>query len=90
MYASNARKFLWVKTTIDLDEKKLLRVMKLTGLKTRKEAIDFALEQAERAARIKKMFGKPWTEEDLKNAIAPGYDLLGLREKEKPAASDAH
>jgi Arc/MetJ family transcription regulator len=28
------------KTTIELDEQKLLRVMQLTGIKTRREALD--------------------------------------------------
>ncbi len=59
-----------MKTTIDLDEDKLGRVMALTGIKTRREAIDFALTEAERFARIKKMllrsliarmkFGQRW------------------------------
>jgi Arc/MetJ family transcription regulator len=32
-----------MKTTVDIDDKKLNRVMKLTGLKTMRETIDFAL-----------------------------------------------
>jgi Arc/MetJ family transcription regulator len=74
-----------VKTTVELDEQKLLRVMKLTGLKTRKEAIDYALNQAERAAKIAKLLAQPRRSKDeLKNLIDPKYDLMALREQEKP------
>jgi Arc/MetJ family transcription regulator len=74
-----------VKTTVELDEQKLLRVMELTGLKTRKEAIDYALSQAERAAKIAKLFGRPRrSKEELKNLLDPKYDLMTLREQEKP------
>ena len=74
-----------VKTTVELDEQKLLRVMELTGLKTRKEAIDYALSQAERAAKIAKLLGRPRrSKEELKNLLDPKYDLMTLREQEKP------
>jgi Arc/MetJ family transcription regulator len=74
-----------MKTTVELDEEKLLRVMELTGLKTRKEAIDYALSQAERAAKIAKLFARPRRSKDeLKNALNPNYNLTALREQEKP------
>jgi Arc/MetJ family transcription regulator len=74
-----------VKTTVELDEQKLLRVMELTGLKTRKEAIDYALSQAERAAKITRLFDRPRrTKEELKNALDPDYDLMAQREGDKP------
>ena len=74
-----------VKTTVELDEQKLLRVMQLTGLKTRKEAIDYALSQAERAAKIAKLFARPRrSKEELRNLLDPNYDLMTLREQEKP------
>ena len=72
------------KTTIELDEKKLLRVMDLTGIKTRKEAVDYALVQAERAAKLNKLLSKSWTKEDLESALDPNYDLLALRRADKP------
>jgi Arc/MetJ family transcription regulator len=79
------RIIIWVKTTVELDEKKLLRVMQLTGLKTRKEAIDYALSQAERAAKIAKLFSRSRrSKEELKNLLDPEYDLMALREHEKP------
>ena len=59
--------------------------MELTGLKTRKEAIDYALSQAERAAKIAKLFARPRrSKEKLKNLLNPKYDLMMLREQEKP------
>ena len=76
-----------VKTTVELDEVKLRRVMELTGLKTRKDAIDYALSQAERAAKMAKLFARPQRNKDeLKRALDPKYDLKALREREKPQA----
>jgi hypothetical protein len=83
----HTRIIIRVKTTVELDEQKLLRVMELTGLKTRKEAIDYALSQAERAAKIAKLFARPRRSKDeLKNLLDPKYDLMTLREQEKPRA----
>ena len=65
----------------------LRRVMELTGLKTRKDAIDYALSQAERAAKMAKLFARPRrTKDELKGALDPKYDLTMLREREKPQA----
>jgi hypothetical protein len=72
-----------MKTTIDLDEKKLRRVMKLTGITTRKQAIDFALTQAERLARVKKLFEEPFYL-DSGDIIDPNYDLERMRDRETP------
>ena len=63
-----------MKTTVELDEKKLLRIMALTGLKTRKAAIDYALTQGERAAKLRKPFAR--------------QELEVLREQDKPAHAD--
>jgi Arc/MetJ family transcription regulator len=87
-YGPVAPSFVWVKTTVELDEKKLLRIMALTGLKTRKAAIDYALPQAERAAKLAKLFAQPWTQQELDAALEPGYDLDALRERDKPAHAD--
>ena len=72
-----------MKTTIDLDEDKLRRVMQLTGVKTRREAVDQALTEAERIAKIRRMLSREWTEEEMKDAFAPNYDVLKIREQEK-------
>jgi Arc/MetJ family transcription regulator len=76
-----------VKTTVELDEEKLRRVMELTGLKTRKDAIDYALSQAERAAKMARLFARPRrSKEELKGALDPKYNLMALREREEPRA----
>lgn len=67
------------KTTVEIDEDKLERVMALTGLKTRKEAIDFALTEAERIAALNRIAETPWSAETLKDAIDPGYEVLAAR-----------
>ena len=72
---------------MELDEEKLRRVMELTGLKTRKDAIDYALSQAERTAKMAKLYARPRRSEDeLKGALDPKYALMALREREKPQA----
>ncbi len=73
-----------MKTTIDLDDKKLLRVMRLAGLKTRKEAIDYALTEAERLAKIRKVLSESIYVEPDGDVVDPNYDLSRLREAEKP------
>ena len=74
-----------LKTRVELDEAKLERVMKLTGLATRREAIDFALTQAERAAKGKSLLSRPFFEGIAdKVVVDPAYDVLAVRRKEKP------
>lgn len=60
--------------TIEIDEKRLSRVMKLAGIRTKTEAVDWALRSAERVARREKLFSARWTEEDLRSAVDPAYD----------------
>jgi Arc/MetJ family transcription regulator len=73
------------KTTIELDEEKLRRVMDLTGIKTRKEAVDYALVQAERAAKLAKLLANSWSKEDLESALDPDYSLRAVRRRDKPS-----
>jgi len=73
-----------MKTTIDVDEDKLIRVMNLTGIRTRKEAVDFALGEVERLARIRLLIERSLFAEPSGDVVDPGYDLLKLREAEKP------
>jgi len=78
-----------VKTTIDLDEFKLMRLMDLTGIKNRREAIDYALTEAERKARLTKPLEVKFTPEELVDAVDPDYDLMAMRERGNPAMADA-
>jgi len=73
-----------MKTTIDVDEDKLLRVMELTGIKTRREAVDFALGEVERLARIRRLVSESFYVNPQGDVIDPTYDLTKLREAEKP------
>ena len=77
-----------MKTTIDLDETKLKRVMKLSGLGTRKETIDAALTELERKAKLNHFFANALPHEAYKNAIDPKYDLMKLRNLAKPKRGD--
>ena len=78
-----------MKTTIDLDETKLKRVMKLSGLGTRKETIDAALTELERKAKLNHFFANALPHEAYKDAIDPKYDLMKLRNMAKPKRGNA-
>lgn len=86
-YGKHKHTLTLMKTTIDIDEAKLKRVMRLTGLKTRKAAVDFALSEAERLARVDQLFRRPFfvTRDPV---IDPAYDVIRLRELDKPGADD--
>jgi Arc/MetJ family transcription regulator len=72
-----------MKTTIDIDDKKLHRLMRLTGLKTRKATIDFALTETERLARIRKLLSGPFYIDGAGDIIDPDYDVVKVRKMEK-------
>jgi hypothetical protein len=73
-----------MKTTVEIDDKKLNRVMKLTGLKTMKETIDFALTEAERVAKMRELFSASFYTDDAGDVVCPEYDVVKLRKLEKP------
>lgn len=70
-----------MKTTIEIDEPKLMDFMELTGIKTRREAIDFVLTEAGFQARIQRLLEKTFTAEELADSVDPTYDLITLRER---------
>ncbi len=73
-----------MKTTIEIDEDKLKRLMQMAGLKTRKDAVDYALTEAERAAKLKKLLEGAIREEEYKYAVDPRYDVVATRNRETP------
>jgi Arc/MetJ family transcription regulator len=77
-----------MKTTIELDGAKLERVMALLGAKTRREAVDLALSEAERLGKIRQVLSRRWTEEEMRDSFDPAYDVLKLREREIPGHGD--
>jgi len=68
-----------MKTTIEIDEAKLERIMVLTGIKTRKDAVDWALTEAERIARIDKIAASPWESAVVRESVEDGYDVIVIR-----------
>lgn len=75
-----------MKMTMFIDEALLDRVMKLTGLKTKTETIEFALRETERKSKLGKFLaGRKLAARDLKDCIDPAYDLMALRAAETPA-----
>ena len=76
-----------MKTTIELDEAKLERVMQLTGIRTRKEAINFALTEAERIAAIDSFYQKKFYVDETGSVVDPEYDVLAQRNKDQSRLS---
>jgi Arc/MetJ-type ribon-helix-helix transcriptional regulator len=74
-----------MKMTMHIDEGLLERVMKLGAFKSKTEAIDFALREAERKSKILKFVadGKVAGDEWSKS-VDPDYNIVALRAAEKP------
>ncbi|PYI42904.1 MAG: hypothetical protein DME27_09420 [Verrucomicrobia bacterium] len=73
------------KMTMFINEGLLARVMKLTGLKTKTQTVEFALRETERKARLTKFLGeRKIAASEWKESIDPAYDLNRLRVAEKP------
>ena len=73
-----------MKTTIEIDEVKLDRIMKMTGISTMKEAVDWSLNEALRIATINHVLEDPWTPEEARNAVDPSYDIIAIRNHSTP------
>ncbi len=72
-----------MKTTIDIDERKLTGVMRLTGIRSRKAAVDYALASTERIEELRKLFEKPLSDEAYRASLDPAYELTDVRETDK-------
>ena len=71
--------------TMFIDDGLLARVMKLTGLKTKTQTVEFALRETERKARLTKFLGeRKIAASEWKESIDLAYDLNRLRVAEKP------
>jgi Arc/MetJ family transcription regulator len=75
-----------IKTTIEIDEGKLDRIMKLTGIGTMKEVVDWALSEALRLATINRVMEEPWSAEEARDAVDPTYDLIAIRNEASPVS----
>ncbi|MDB6138988.1 MAG: hypothetical protein JWO94_2060 [Verrucomicrobiaceae bacterium] len=76
-----------IKTTMEIDEDKLERVMKLGKFSTRKEAMDWALTEAERIATLNNIENNPWSPSVMEGMVDPDYDVMAVRQLEAPRAS---
>ena len=75
-----------MKTTIEIDEVKLNRIMAFTGIATMKEAVDWALSEALRIATINRVMEDPWTAKEAREAVDPSYDLIAIRQSVAPVS----
>ena len=75
-----------MKMTMHIDEGLLERVMKSYGCDSKTAAIDYALNELDRKARLKVFAekGLGLTPDELGNAVDPNYDLMALRVAEEP------
>lgn len=73
--------------TMHIDEELLERVISTHGFASKTEAVDMALREMDRKARLKEYFknGLGWTPEELRNAFDPDYDVMAFRAAEIPA-----
>ncbi len=73
-----------MKMTMHIDEDLLAKVMAAHGCESKTEAVDMALREMARKAGFKAMVaaGSPFSAAELKAAVEPGYDVLGLRAAE--------
>jgi Arc/MetJ family transcription regulator len=78
-----------MKTTIEIDGKKLDRIMKMTGIATMKEAVDWSLSEALRIATINQIMEQPWTAEEARGVMDSGYDLIAIRNSGTPTTYPA-
>jgi len=77
-----------MKMTLHIDEGLLLRVMKVTGAETKTKAIDLALREMDRKAKLVSLAseGLGLSPDELKEALDPNYDLNAGRNSESPVS----
>lgn len=75
-----------VKMTMYIDEELLGRVMEATGATSKTKAIDLALREMDRRAKLIKLSaaGLGLTADELKETLDPAYRLDEMRRSEKP------
>ena len=75
-----------MKMTMHIDDDLLARVMKNYGCVSKTDAVDFALNELDRKARLKAFAkdGLGLKPEELSAGVDPDYDVLALRVAETP------
>jgi len=76
-----------MKMTMHIDEGLLERVIAAHGFASKTEAVEMALREMDRKARLKEFFkkGLGFSARELKNAVDPDYDIMALRAAKTPA-----
>jgi hypothetical protein len=75
-----------MKMTMYIDDELLARVMEATGATSKTKAIDLALREMDRKAKLMKLSsdGLGLGPDELKETLDPAYDLEELRRRETP------
>ena len=75
-----------MKMTMYIDDELLARVMAATGTTSKTRAIDLALREMDRRAKLIKLSsdGLGLSADELKETVDPLYDLEELRRRETP------
>jgi Arc/MetJ family transcription regulator len=75
-----------MKMTMHIDEDLLARVMEATGTASKTKAIDLALREMDRKAKLMKFAaaGLGLSADELKDALDPAYQLDEMRGREMP------
>jgi Arc/MetJ family transcription regulator len=75
-----------MKMTMYIDDELLARVMEATGTTSKTKAIDLALREMDRRAKLIKLSsaGLGLSAGELKETVDPVYDLEALRQSETP------
>ena len=75
-----------MKMTMYIDDELLARVMEATGATSKTKAIDLALREMDRRAKLIKLSsaGLGLTADELKDAVDPAYNLEEMRKRETP------
>lgn len=76
-----------MKMTMYIDDELLARVMAATGATSKTKAIDLALREMDRKAKLMKLSaaGLGLGPDELKDAVDPAYSLETMRRRETPA-----
>jgi Arc/MetJ family transcription regulator len=75
-----------MKMTMYIDEALLARVMEATGTNSKTKAIDLALREMDRRAKLIRLTaeGLGLGPDELKDAVDPAYHLEEMRQRETP------
>jgi Arc/MetJ family transcription regulator len=75
-----------MKMTMYIDDELLARVMEATGTTSKTKAIDLALREMDRRAKLIKLSaaGLGLSADELRGSVDPVYDLEAMRDRETP------